>query len=85
MRKILFCIILYPFVSVLSTYAIEFELSEVIKQAREAETFRQKQIIANTNNIKNTEKQKQNPSENNNSEQLKKPAQTNGNNNKKEQ
>lgn len=85
MRKILFCIILYPFVSVLSAYAIEFELSEVIKQAREAETIRQKQIIANTNNIKNTEKQKQNTNENNNSEHLTNQTQTNGNNNKKEQ
>ena len=44
MRKIIFCIILYSITSFMRTYAIDFELSDIIKQARETEITKQKQI-----------------------------------------
>jgi hypothetical protein len=49
------------------TYAIDFELSDIIKQARETEIIKQKQIETD---MKTTEKQVQDITENNNSEQI---------------
>ena len=49
------------------TYAIDFELSDIIKQARETEITKQKQIETD---MKTTEKQVQDITENNNSEQI---------------
>ena len=70
MNKIIFCIILYSFTSLMSSYAIEFELSDIIKQARDAEIMKQKQIINSENNIKEAKKQEQNKEKNNNTEQI---------------
>lgn len=67
MRKIIFCIILYSITSFMRTYAIDFELSDIIKQARETEITKQKQIETD---MKTTEKQVQDITENNNSEQI---------------
>lgn len=78
-----FCIFLYLLCSTVYSYAVEFELSDIIKQARETEIAKHKQIVENENNIKNTEKQ--NITGNNNSEQITNSANNNNSDLKKEQ
>ncbi len=74
MGKILFCIILYAFISNVSTYAAEFELSDIIKQAREAEKTR---IIQENNKIQEQKSKESN--EKNISEQITNSAVNNDN------
>ena len=70
MRKI-FCIFLYLFTSISSSFAVDFELSDLIKQARDAEIAKYKQTALNETLTNKKEKQVQNNKENNNnSEQI---------------
>ena len=60
MRNILFCIILYTFTSNLYSYAVEFELSDVIKQARQAEIMKNHQQYTTEQNARKSDKTEQN-------------------------
>ena len=70
MRKIIFCIVLYSFTSLISSQAVEFELSDVIKQARENEKAKHQQIKDIDKNIKQVDNKNQNLAENINSQQI---------------